>query len=89
MRADQAYAIIGQSPRTITGSLAHKIYFKFRKTPTSQIVRALNSNKENVDDETFELIERCKAACLVWKFDDNDKVMFDVCFTVRDNEATE
>ena len=79
MKNKEAYKRIKESSRSIVGELEHSIYFKFIKTPTSRLVAIMQSGKQNLDDETFELIARCKSAGIEFQWTqsyDNPKILF-------------
>lgn len=60
--------------RTIVGDLEHRCYVKCLRYSTAELVRICESDKENIDDETFELTSRLNAAGYDWRYDDRGKV---------------
>lgn len=49
---------------------------KYSNTLSSKLVALMQSNKRNIDDETFELIRRTKLAGIGWSFGQDDKIQF-------------
>lgn len=47
----------------------------FKKYSTNRIIKIIESNKKNLDDETYELNRRLKLEGKTWKFDSDDKIL--------------